>query len=89
MVFVFDGNRQSDVGKGVGPKPFRFRMVLGAQLKKADWKFSGRSEESRRTITASVTGGGYDKMLANWIYMEEALRVGDVPYSGEDELSKE
>jgi hypothetical protein len=74
MVFVFDGNRQPDVGKGVAPRPFRFRMVLGAELTKSDWQFSGRSAKSRRTITASVKDSGYQKMLANWIYMGETLR---------------
>jgi hypothetical protein len=35
---------------------------------KADWKFSGRSETSRRTITASVTESGHRKMIENWVY---------------------
>ncbi len=77
MVFVFDSNRPADDGKGVAPKPFKFRMVLGAELKKTDWLFAGRSETSRRTITASVTNSGLEKMLANWIYKDAALRQGD------------
>lgn len=86
MVFVFDSNRPADAGKGIGPKPFRFRMVLGAELKRADWLFAGRSQRSRRTITASVTESGYQKMIANWIYMEKALRLGDVlEENGDDE----
>lgn len=64
MVFVFDSNRPVDTE----PRPFRFLMVVGAQLTKDDWLFSGRSGESRRTITASVTETGYRKMSANWIY---------------------
>jgi hypothetical protein len=68
MVFVFDSNRPVDAAKGITPKPFRFLMVLGARLTKADWLFAGRSGESRRTITASVTKSGYQKMMANWIY---------------------
>jgi hypothetical protein len=68
MVFCFDSNRPVDAGKGIGPKPFRFLKVVGAKLEKADWTFSGRSEESRRTITASVNETGYAKMIANWIY---------------------
>jgi len=68
MVFVFEANRARDDGKGDPPIPFRFQKVVGAQLKKADWKFSGRSRGSRRTITASVTPSGYAKMEANWIY---------------------
>jgi hypothetical protein len=64
MVFGFDSNRPVDVV----PKSFRFEMVVGAQLLKSDWVFSGRSATSRRTITASVTVSGYQKMIANWIY---------------------
>ena len=64
MIFIFDCNRPKDTE----PKPFRFIRVLGAQLIKSDWLFSGRSETSRRTITASVTQSGFEKMRANWIY---------------------
>lgn len=69
MVFVFDSNRPDDALKGVAPKPFQFVKVVGAQLTMADWKFAGRSESSRRTITASVTPSGYQKMMANWLYI--------------------
>lgn len=65
IVFVFDSNRPRDRAK---PKPFKFLAVYGAKLSKEDWKFSGRSETSRRTITASVTESGRQKMVANWIY---------------------
>jgi hypothetical protein len=68
MVFVFDSNTSSDAGKGVKPRPFKFLKVVGAQLKKTDWQFSGRSATSRRTITASVKQSGFLKMEANWIY---------------------
>lgn len=68
MVFVFDSNRPTDPLKGITLKPFNFVTVLGAQLTKSDWKFAGRSETSRRTITASVTRSGYEKMIENWIY---------------------
>jgi hypothetical protein len=64
MVFVFNSDSASDIR----PKPFSFVKVVGAQLNKEDWRFSGRSEQSRRTITASVTKSGYQKMSANWIY---------------------
>jgi hypothetical protein len=83
MVFVFDINRPSDVGKGIGLKPFSFRMVVGAQLKKEDWLSAGRSETSRRTITASITNSGLQKMMDNWIYMDAALRAG-VPVPEEE-----
>ncbi len=72
MVFVFDANGARDVSRGVGPKPFHFLKVVGAQLAKSDWALSGRSATSRRTITASVTRTGFEKMEANWIYRAES-----------------
>jgi hypothetical protein len=68
MVFVFDSSRPEDSLKNVEPKPFRFVAVVGAQLKKEDWNYSGRSETSRRTITAGVSKSGFVKMMDNWIY---------------------
>lgn len=68
MVFVFNSNTSRDAGQGIEPKPFRFLKVIGAQLLKEDWQFSGRSATSRRTITASVKRSGFDKMEASWIY---------------------
>jgi hypothetical protein len=73
MVFCFASGRPTDQVKGILPAPFKFVLVCGAQLKKSDWNFAGRSETSRRTITASVTQSGYDKMMANWIYKEPDL----------------
>ncbi len=71
MVFVFGANSSRDAQRGIGPKSFQFSKVVGAQLTKADWAFSGRSATSRRTITASVKRSGYAKMEANWIYRSE------------------
>ncbi len=68
MVFVFDANRITDAHRGIAPRPFRFLKVVGARLSASDWQFSGRSETSRRTITASVKPSGFAKMEANWIY---------------------
>lgn len=72
MVFVFQSGRE-------GPKikttaAFKFLLVAGAMLSKQDWQFSGRSETSRRTITASVKPEGAAKMMANWIYKCTELR---------------
>jgi hypothetical protein len=67
-VFCFEASRPSDEVNGIAPKPFRFLLVCGAQLERDDWIFSGRSETSRRTITASVNDRGYAKMMTNWIY---------------------
>jgi hypothetical protein len=73
MVICFDSERPVDKAEGREPKPFRFLQVVGAKVKKSDWQFAGRSPTSRRTITASITRSGYDKMLENWIY-----RAGDL-----------
>jgi hypothetical protein len=78
MVFVFDSNRPVDAAKGVAPRPFKFVTVVGARITKEDWLFAGRSETSRRTITASVTKSGYLKMTANWIYRARDLTRTDV-----------
>jgi hypothetical protein len=72
MVFIFDSNSSSE--KVAEPRPFRFVGVVGAQLEEEDWSFSGRSETSRRTITASVRQSGLAKMLANWIYNDGLIR---------------
>lgn len=72
MIFVFQSGRS---GKKVAETPaFKFLLVAGAPLTKADWLFSGRSETSRRTITASVTKAGAAKMMTNWIYKCKELR---------------
>jgi hypothetical protein len=70
MVFVFDGNTSRDEALEIAPRPFRIIKVVGALLVNEDWKFSGRSATSRRTITASVTPSGYEKMQRNWIYQD-------------------
>ena len=73
MVFVFEASAPPDNAKGILPKPFKFRSVFGASITKADWNFSGRSETSRRTITASVNRSGYEKMVANSIYKDSQV----------------
>ncbi|MEW6580600.1 MAG: hypothetical protein AB1435_15585 [Chloroflexota bacterium] len=70
IVFHFDSNTSNDGRKGIVPKPFRFMGVYAARLSKGDWAFSGRSATSRRTITASVTRSGVEKMKANWVYQD-------------------
>ncbi|HRJ40465.1 MAG: hypothetical protein KJZ86_03490 [Caldilineaceae bacterium] len=68
LVFTFDSNTSRDSGLGIPPKSFRFVGVYGAKLEESDWNFSGRSETSRRTITASVNRSGVGKMRDNRIY---------------------
>ncbi|MDX1995780.1 MAG: hypothetical protein SF029_25580 [bacterium] len=70
LIFVFESNRPNDAERGIGPKPFQFRLVAGASLLTDDWVFSGRSAGSRRTITASVARSGYEKIIDNWIYRQ-------------------
>ncbi len=77
MVFCFLASRPSDTAKGVSPRPFAFRRVYLGRLQKADWVFSGRKEGSRRTITASVTRSGYEKMTTNWIYSDDDVDGGE------------
>jgi hypothetical protein len=74
MVFVFQSGREGPKVKKT--QAFKFLLVAGALLTKEDWLFSGRSETSRRTITASVTKAGAAKMMANWIYKCRELREG-------------
>jgi hypothetical protein len=71
MVFVFDSNTARDESLGLAPKPFIFKKVVGAKITKDDWIYAGRSSTSRRTITASVTNSGCEKMEANWIYRHD------------------
>jgi hypothetical protein len=71
IVFVFECSRRKDVDQDL---PFSFKLVCGAKLKESDWKFSGRKEGSRRTITASVTDTGYRKMIKNWIYISPSYK---------------
>lgn len=74
MVFVFQSGREGP--KVRKPPAFKFLLVAGALLSKSDWLFAGRSETSRRTITASVTKQGAAKMMENWIYKCAELRQG-------------
>jgi len=68
MIFCFDSNTSNDERKGIPPKLFRFKGVYAGKLNKTDWVFSGRSTQSRRTITAAVNRDGVNKMKANWVY---------------------
>lgn len=48
--------------------PTVIERVMLAHLEEHDWSFSGRSETSRRTITASVKKSGAEKLRANSVY---------------------
>ncbi len=72
IVFSFDNNSSS---APLDPAiPFRFKGVYAAKLQYEDWNYSGRSETSRRTITASVNRHGMAKMRENWIYIDSGER---------------
>jgi hypothetical protein len=72
MVVHYAANRPKDVrDEDAAPFPFQFRGIYIAELEEEDWSFSGRSGESRRTITASVLASGRDKMKDNYVYDAE------------------
>jgi hypothetical protein len=73
MVFAFQSSRPVDRHEGRDHVPFGFVKVVGAQLTRDDWSFSGRKGDSRRTITASVRASGYARLEANWIYRDRDL----------------
>ena len=70
MVYTFEASRPEMTTGGAEVVPFRYTGVYAAELTADDWTFSGRSETSRRTITASVNKTGMAKMLSNWIYRD-------------------
>lgn len=56
--------------------PIRFTQVLCANLNEDDWSHSGRSEDSRRTITSSIISSGMYKLRSNPIYEEPEAITG-------------
>lgn len=58
--------------------PTRVERVLVAELTEDDWSFSGRSETSRRTPTASINRGGRAKLTAGLVY-QRGRHEGQVP----------
>lgn len=73
MVFSFDCNRPADDGEGIPPRPFRFLQVAAGPLLESDWNYSGRSETSRRTITATVNRAASQRMIANHVYRDPGI----------------
>lgn len=51
-------------------------QVLSAKLKEEDWNHSGRSDDSRRTITSSIIANGMDKLRSNPIYQKPEAITG-------------
>lgn len=56
--------------------PIRLRQVLAANLTEDDWSHSGRSENSRRTITSSIIASGMHKLRSNPIYEDPDAITG-------------
>lgn len=50
--------------------PTRVDRVMCAELDEADWSFSGRSQTSRRTPTASIRRSGVLKLATNAAYVD-------------------
>ena len=84
MVFVFQSGREYPKVKDT--PAFKFLLVAGAMLTEDDWLFSGRSETSRRTITASVKPEGAAKMMANWIYKSADFKRSKETSTGREQL---
>ena len=84
MVFSFEANSASDATKNRPVRRFRFAGVYAAKLEVDDWTFEGRSETSRRTITATVNPFGMQKLRANWVYKVSQQTRIDLPISVEE-----
>jgi hypothetical protein len=72
MLFRYVVGKQSD---GV-VMPLTFVEILCAKITKADWFFSGRKGDSRRTPTASITTTGVEKLRDNFLYRLPGVGVG-------------
>lgn len=74
VVFRYErGDPEEDITK---MKPIRFTQVLAANLNEDDWSHSGRSEDSRRTITSSIIASGMHKLRSNPIYEDPEAITG-------------
>ncbi len=74
IVFRYErGNPEEDIHE---MKPIRFTQVLAGSLNEDDWSHSGRSEDSRRTITSSIISSGMYKLRSNPIYEDPEAITG-------------
>lgn len=73
MIFRYD--LDESIVDSYKKRPITFVQVLAAKMEKKDWSFSGRVGASRRTITASITAKGMDKLRSNPIYQDPAFIV--------------
>lgn len=56
--------------------PIQFTQVLAGNLTEDDWSHSGRSEDSRRTITSSIIASGMDTLRSNPVYEDPNAITG-------------
>lgn len=68
LIFTFQASSMNDEIRSIAARSFQFTGVFAASLQLEDWTYAGRSETSRRTITATVNLKGMLKMRANRIY---------------------
>lgn len=74
VVFRYErGDSDEDV---TDMAPIRFTQVLAGNLTEDDWSHSGRSEDSRRTITSSIIASGMHKLRSNPIYEDPDAITG-------------
>lgn len=74
VVFRYErGDPDDDLHK---MNPIRLVQVLAGSLDEDDWSHSGRSEDSRRTITSSIIASGMYKLRSNPIYEDPDAITG-------------
>jgi len=74
VVFRYErGDPESDLQD---MEPIRLVQVLAGSLNEDDWSHSGRSEDSRRTITSSIISSGMYKLRSNPIYEDPEAITG-------------
>jgi hypothetical protein len=74
IVFRYErGDPEADIENMA---PIRFVQILAANLQEDDWSHSGRSGDSRRTITSSIIKSGMDKLRSNPIYEDPEYITG-------------
>jgi len=74
VVFRYErGDPEADVEDMA---PIQFTQVLAGNLNEDDWSHSGRSGDSRRTITSSIIASGMYKLRSNPIYEDPDAITG-------------
>lgn len=74
MVFRYERGDPDDAVEDIDP--IEFTQILAANLDEDDWSHSGRSDDSRRTITSSIISSGMYKLRSNPVYEDPAAITG-------------